>query len=66
MSDLTVPADPVMADSVAALAVIRADFAAAHIAVGAEAARFAADIARLVAGADGWEPTVQLAQRRPA
>lgn len=64
--DLTAPVDRVHLDSIAALAVVRADFDAAHKAVGAEADRFAADIEALVAGADGWEPVQQLAQRRPA
>lgn len=63
MTDLTAPADPVMADTVAALAVIRAGFTAAHQAVSDETARFAAEIERLVADADGWEQTVRLARK---
>lgn len=62
-TDLTAPTDPIMADSVAALAVIRAGFTIAHHAVSEESARFAADIERLVAGAAGWEHVLELARQ---
>lgn len=62
-TDLTAPTDPVMADSVAALAVIRAGFASAHQAVSDESARFAAEIEALVADADGWGQALELARK---
>lgn len=48
--DLTAPTDPVMADSVAALAVVRAGFVDAHAAVGCWAAGFAAEIEQILVG----------------
>lgn len=63
MTDLTAPTDPVMADCVAALAIVRADFDAAHVAVGVAADTFAADIEVLVAGSAGWGAAVRLAEQ---
>lgn len=63
MTDLTAPTDPIMADSVAALAVVRAGFDREADSIRRRADTFAADIQRLVADADGWDPVIRLAEQ---
>jgi len=64
--DLTAPVDDLHVDCVALQRIIHAGFAREAESIARRADSFAADIERLVAGADGWEPAVRLAHQDPA
>lgn len=61
--DLTAPVDAVHADCVAVQRIIAGWFARESESIRLRADTFAADIERLVAGCDGWDPAQRLAEQ---